>query len=72
MEGSGPLEKSLEFPGTFFLYTKRSSEWGLESPRRIEKFVEYSRIYGFVLYLAYDIIVVPLRVYIRINLITAS
>ena len=39
-----------------FFHAKRSFEWVLESPRRVEKLVEYSRI-GFVLYLAYDIVV---------------
>ena len=56
MEVSGTLEKNPEFSGTFF-HVKRSFEQVLESPRRIEKLVEYSRIDGFVLYLAYDIIV---------------
>ena len=37
---------------------ERNFEWVLESPRRIEKFEEYSIIYGFGLFLAYDIIVV--------------
>ena len=51
MEGSRTLEKSLEFSGTFFFMPKEAV---LESPRRIEKLLEYSRIYGFGLYLAYD------------------
>ena len=45
------LEKSMP---------NRSSEWVLESSRRIEKLVEHSRINVFVLYLAYNIIVVSL------------
>ena len=49
MEVSGTLEKNPEFSGTFF-HAKRSFERVLESPRRIEKLVEYSRIDGFVLY----------------------
>ena len=57
MEVSGTLEKNPEFSGTFFFHANRSFEHVLESSRRIEKLVEYSRIDGFVLYLAYDIIV---------------
>ena len=30
----------------------------MESPRRVDKLVKYSRKDGFVLYLAYDIIVI--------------
>ena len=52
MEVSG---KNPEFPGPFFLMTNRSYEWVLELSRRIENFVEYSRIDVFVLCLAYDI-----------------
>ena len=56
MEGSGTLEKirnSLELSFSW----QKNFEWVLESPR-IEKLVEYSRIYGFGLYLAYEDIVV--------------
>ena len=52
------LGEKSEILWNFLFYAKRSFEWVLESPRRIEKLVEYSRIYGFGLYLAYDIIVV--------------
>ena len=40
MEGSGPSRKVQNS-------VERNFEWVLESPRRIEKFEEYSRIYGF-------------------------
>ena len=39
----------------FLFHVKRSFEQVLESLRRFEKLVEYSRIYGFGLYLAYAI-----------------
>ena len=42
----------------FLFHAKRSFEWVLESPRRIKMLVEYSRIYGLGLYLAYTIIIV--------------
>ena len=35
---------------------QRSFEWVLESPQRVEKLVEYSRINEFVIYLLYGII----------------
>ena len=41
----------------FLFHVKGSFQRVLESPRRVEKLVEHSRIDGFVLYLAYDIIV---------------
>ena len=58
----------MEVSGTFFSVSK-SFEWVLESPRRVKKLVECSRIDGFVLCLAYDIIVLFLLfwVYIRVN-----
>ena len=53
-----PWRKVRNSLALFFFMPKEEFEWVLESPRRIEKLVEYSRIYGFDLYLAYDIIVV--------------
>ena len=58
MDYHGSFWLNPEFPGTFFFMPNRSSERFLETSLRIEKFVEHSRIDVFVLYLAYDIIVV--------------
>ena len=52
MEVYGTLEKDLEFSGTFCYMSKEALR-----ERRVEKLVDFSRINGFVLYLAYDIIV---------------
>ena len=42
----------------FLFHAKNRFEWVVESPRRTEELVEYSRIYGLGLYLAYNILVV--------------
>ena len=55
MEVSG---KNLEFPETFFSCQIENSKGDLDSSRRIEKLVENSRIYAFVLYSTNDIIVI--------------
>ena len=54
MEASGTLKKNSEFSGAFLFMSKEalSGFWN-----HLEKLVEYSRIDGFVLNLAYDIIV---------------
>ena len=46
----------------FLFNVKGSYEQVLVSPRTVEKLVKYSRIYGFVLYSAYDIIVLFLTI----------
>ena len=48
MEGSRTLEKSLEFSGTFFFMPKKALCEDRNHLKRIEKLVEYSRIYGLV------------------------
>ena len=55
MEVSG---KNLEFPKTFFSCQIENCKGVLESSRKIEKLVEHSRIYAFVLYSTNNIIAI--------------
>ena len=60
MEGSGTLKKTPEFSVTLFFKPKEALIGFWNHPEELKKLVEYSRIDSFVLYLAYDIIVVSL------------
>ena len=60
MEGSGNLEKSLKFCATFYYTPKEALSVFRNQPTDIENYVEYSRIYGFLLYLLYAIVLYEL------------